>query len=39
MTAKHMQNTYEKAQTEWVKNSKLFHKHDASISQHTNITK
>ena len=39
MMAKRMQNTQEKAQLEWVKNSKLFHKRDASISPHTNLTK
>ena len=36
MTAKGMQNTHEKAQLEWVKNSKLIHKRDASISPYTN---
>ena len=34
-----MQNTHEKAQLEWIKNSKLFHKGDASISPHTNLTR
>ena len=38
MTAKRMQNTHEKAQLEWVKISKLFHKRDASISPYTNLT-
>ena len=33
-----MQNTHEKAQLEWVKISKLFHKRDASISPYTNLT-
>ena len=36
MTEKGMQNTHEKSQLGWVKNSKLFHKRDASIS---NLTK
>ena len=39
MTAKRMQNTHEKAKLERVKNSKLFHKRDASISQHANLIK
>ena len=40
MTAKRMQNSHEKAQQlEWVKNSKLFHKGDASISPHTTFKK
>ena len=39
MTAKCTQNTHEKAQPEWVENSKLFNKCDASISLHTNLTK
>ena len=40
MTTKHMQNTHEKAQQlEWVKKSELFHKGDASILPHTNLTK
>ena len=40
MMAKQMQNTHEKAQLarEWVKNSKLFNKHDASISSYENLT-
>ena len=40
MTAKRMQNTHEKAQLarELVKNSKLFNKHDASISLYENLT-
>ena len=36
---KRMQNTHEKAKLEWVKNSKLFHKRDISISSHLNLTK
>ena len=40
MTAeKRMQNTHEKAQLQGVKNSKLFHKGNASISPHTNLTR
>ena len=39
MMAKQMQNTPEKAQLDWVENSKLFHKHEASISMHLNIRK
>ena len=39
MTARHMKNSPEKAQLEWVKNSKLFQNRDASISLHTNLTK
>ena len=40
MTAKRMQNSHEKPeQLERVKNSKLFHKCDAVISPHTNLTK
>ena len=35
MTEKNMQNTHEKNQLEWVKNSKLFHKRDARISNLT----
>ena len=40
MMAKQMQNTHEKAQLarEWVKNSKLVNKHDASISSYENLT-
>ena len=36
MTEKWMKNSHEKAELEWVKDSKLFHKRDASIS---NLTK
>ena len=32
-------NTHEKAQLEWVKNSNLSHKRNASISPYSNITK
>ena len=32
-----MQDIHEKAQLEWVKNSKFFHKRDASISPQTNL--
>ena len=39
MTVKCMQNTHEKDQLEWVKNSKFFYKGDASISPHTNLTR
>ena len=39
MTVKRMQNTHGKAQIEWVKNSKLFHKHNASIPPHSNFNK
>ena len=39
MTAKCMQNSHEKSQLEWVKNRKLFHKRDANIAPHTNLTK
>ena len=40
MMAKRMQNAHEKAQQlEWVKNSKLFHKHDATISSDMNLAK
>ena len=39
MTVKHMQNTHRKAQIEGVKNSKLFHKQDASILPHLNFNK
>ena len=38
MAVKRLQNTPEKAQPEWVQNSKLFHKRDASIP-HSNLTK
>ena len=38
MAVKRLQNTREKAQPEWVQNSKLFHKRDASIP-HSNLTK
>ena len=38
MAVKRLQNTHEKAQPEWVQNSKLFHKRDASIP-HSNLTK
>ena len=37
-----MQNTPEKAQLDWVENSKLFHKHDEfkyKISMHSNTRK
>ena len=39
MTVEYMQDTHEKVQLEWVKNSKLFHKSDASIPPHSNLTK
>ena len=39
MTAKRMENTHEKAQLQSVENSKLFHKGDASISPHTDLTR
>ena len=37
MAAKHMQNAHEKAQLEWVKNNKLFHKRDAKYQKVTKI--
>ena len=41
MTVKCLQNTNENKakQIEWVKNSEHFHKRDASISPHSNLTK
>ena len=36
---KRQQNTHEKAQLEWVESSKLFQKHDTSISSCSNLTK
>ena len=37
MIVKCMQNIHENVQLEWVKNSKLFHKRDASIPPHSNL--
>ena len=39
MTVKCMQNTHEKSQQESAKNSKLFHKCDASTPPDSNLTK
>ena len=38
MTLKSLQNTYEEAQPKGCKNGKLFHKCDASIPPHSNLT-
>ena len=39
MTVKRLQNTHEKAQPEQIKNSKLFHKCNASIPPHSDLAK
>ena len=39
MTTKCLQNTQEKTQLDRVKNIKLYHKRDASISPHLSLTK
>ena len=39
MKVKRQQNTYEKVQLEEVENSNFFHKRDANLPPHSNLTK